>query len=69
MLNKNDEDLSKNLHEAKLKFLRRTGEAAPDSAVVAINSLQRDFELNQKFTSAQREFVNKLIKTSQSLRS
>lgn len=63
-----DEELSIKLKDAKLKFLRRDGEFIADSAVVAINSLQRDYELNSKFTSAQREFVKKLIKTSQSLR-
>lgn len=63
-----DEDLSQKLKNAKLKFLKRAGEFALDSAVIAINSLQKDFDINKKFTNAQREFVKKLIKTSQSLR-
>lgn len=63
-----DNELSQKLKDAKLKFLKRAGEFAPDSAVIAINSLQKDFEINKKFTDAQREFVKKLIKTSQSLR-
>lgn len=63
-----DQLLSQKLKEAKLKFLKRAGEFAPDSAVTAINSLQQDFEINKKFNSSQRKFVEKLIKTSQSLR-
>lgn len=63
-----DRELSEKLRGAKLKFLRRAGEASPDSAIVAINSLQRDYEINEKFTPQQRAFVEKLIKTSHSLR-
>ena len=64
----NDISKAKRLHEAKLKFLRRAGEFAPDSAIIAINSLEKDFEINGEFTPQQRAFVEKLIKTSQSLR-
>lgn len=63
-----DKELWQRLKEAKLKFLHRAGEFAPDSAIIAINSLQQAFEINKEFTKAQREFVKKLVKTSQSLR-
>lgn len=65
---KTDKDLSQEIKEAKLKFLRHAGKTVPDSAIVAINSLLRDYEINGQFTNGQREFVKKLIKTSQSLR-
>lgn len=65
---KTDDALAKELRQAKLKFLRRAGEFAPDSAVIAINSIQRDFEIKGEFSPAQRMFAKKLIKTSQSLR-
>lgn len=70
METKSDEDkeLTEKLRAAKLKFLRRAGENVADSAVVAINSLLRDYEINEKFTPQQRAFVEKLIKTSHSLR-